>query len=165
MTDDAAGQLWFGIAYEIGRGRHPNRGDVIAALRLGDQRPLPADVQLHIARMLAGEIDRRGAPKHNYQRKQLTAYYLVRRVDRWHRIFRDRNRLNAPQTEAFKRVAAEYKWKDSATAERKYRAAHAELLKLGLAVKATDWWVRRTLQKYQWPPFGPGKKRADFSSP
>jgi hypothetical protein len=164
MADDPAGRLWSGIEWEIRRGRHPNRDDVIAALRLGDPRPLPADVQLYVARLLAGEIDQRGRQKHSSSRRQLVAHYLVRRVDRWHRVFRDRKRLPAPQAEAFKKIAAEYRW-DSATAERKYRAARAELSTFGLEVHVTDWWARRILQEQQWPPFDPGKKRADFSSP
>jgi hypothetical protein len=57
MADDPAGRLWSGIAWEIRRGRHPNKDDVIAALRLGDPRPLPADVQLYVARLLAGELE------------------------------------------------------------------------------------------------------------
>src|SRR5882762_4225341 len=97
MADDPAGRFWSGIAWEIQRKRHPKKADVIAALRLGDQRPLPANVQLYIGNLVAGEIDQRGKPKHDYMRRQLVAHYLVRRVDRWHRVFRDRKRLNAPK--------------------------------------------------------------------
>ncbi len=165
MADDPAGRLWSGIAWEIRRGRHPNRDDVVAALRLGDQQPLPVDVQLYIGRLLAGEIDQRGKPKHNYMRKQLVAHYLVRRVDRWHRVFRDRKRRPASQPAAFEKVASEYGWNNSATAERKYRSAKAELMALGLAVNNADWHVRQLLREHRWPPFDRGEKQSDLLSP
>jgi hypothetical protein len=116
---------WLGILAKIRRGEHPKLDDLLAALRR--QEPgIPGEAQLYLARLLSGDIDRRGRPT-SALTKTWRAGVLVIRVHRWHRVFRDRHHVPDPQRRAFEQVAVERRWKNAQTAERKYRQARSHL--------------------------------------
>jgi hypothetical protein len=117
---------WYLVERTIAQGGHPSKAEIMEALRR--QEPVPSNVQLYLAQLLAGEFDRRGRPKKvSEERKIWEAKYLLRRVERWERVFRIRMRVPDPRTRAYEKVAEERHWKDGGVTRRKYFDAKAIL--------------------------------------
>ena len=158
---------WRPIMDAIDRGQHPKPDEISAALCCPEPT-IHADIRNYIARLLRGEIDRRGRPKKgNVKPKKefversmnffegndvyqyFEASYLKRRVDRWHRVFRDRKHLSEPQNRAFEKVATEYGWRGGAAAARtRYYEAKEVLTTFALTVKIPDRQLRAMLGRH-----------------
>jgi hypothetical protein len=76
LKDDS----WFMIAMELKNGGNPNPDLIIAALMRGEDK-VPEIAQTYIARLLKGEIDRRGRPRKNAQYETLNDLLLVVATD------------------------------------------------------------------------------------
>ena len=97
---------WASIVQEISKGGDPSKKHLIAALRR--QEPsIPGEAQVYLARLINGEVDRRGRPVLTEDQKAIAAGYLVGRVDHWWRVFAVRYKTRNPKQRAFDRVADE----------------------------------------------------------
>ena len=72
---------WYLIERELAEGRYPDDDDLAAALLRPE--PIPESVRLYLARLLRGELDRRGRPKASEEQTVWKAEYLRRRVEHW----------------------------------------------------------------------------------
>ena len=116
---------WYLVERTIAQGGHPSKAEIIEALRR--QEPVPGNVQLYLARRLAGDFDRRGRPKASEEQRVWEAEYLRRRVERWARVYRARYRDTDPMTKAYQKVAQEEGWKNGKVARRNYKTAKSRL--------------------------------------
>jgi hypothetical protein len=148
---------WGYLAQQIRKGEHPDKKELIAALRR-QEAEIPGEAQLYLARLLSGKIARRlGRPPKELQKLD-EAYYFVRRVDRFQRVFENRqNRPNAQQL-AFEKVAVEYGIKCESAERQYYR--YKELLAPWL-IATTDWKHKRIMAQYRkrWRAIGNARKR------
>ena len=129
---------------EIRGGRHPSTKQLADLLRRSEPQTLPPIVLNYIAAVLAGEVERkRGRPRTPWQDDQIEAHCLVRRVERWQRVYANRNVLNA-QEKAFAKVAEEYGWANKDVAQRNYFREREKLIRIG----NPDWWIKGVIIDY-----------------
>src|SRR3954453_14032621 len=126
------------IETEIRGGRHPSTKQIVDLLRRSEPQTLPPIVLNYIAAALAGEVDRkRGRPRTPWQDDQIEAHCLVRRVERWQRVYIYHKVSNA-QEKAFAKVAEEYGWANKEVAQRNYFRERGKLIRIG----NPDWWIK-----------------------
>jgi hypothetical protein len=117
---------WFNILCALERGDHPRTADLASALRRGE--PVPPKVQEYIARLLDGELNKRGTPNKWHDPFRLIT--LRRQVDKARSLFAE-GRLDpkglSPSQAALALIAKDYHI-DIGTA-RKYYTKGGRLLK------------------------------------
>jgi hypothetical protein len=142
------------VEYEIGQGRHPPTKQLTHLLRRSEPQTLPPIVLNYLADLIAGEIRRkRGRQKTPWQADNIEGRCLIRRVQRWQRVYERRGYASAQQ-KAFAKVAEEYGWANSNVAQRNYFRERKKVAPIG----NPDWWVKRVIianglrGPRNWPP-------------
>ena len=97
MAESAKGK-WARVHSALRRRRLPSRQDIIGALRMGDPKMGPPEIQAHIAALLAGEVGARRGPRQKpFDQVLFEDEYLIRRVDRGRQEFKAKGARTAQQ--------------------------------------------------------------------
>ena len=132
---------WAQIHRAIVAGERPRKKVIIDALRGREPATLSPELQLYIAELLSGK-SQRGRPLKDENWVVFNAAYLIRRVDRWERVYRVRHRLADAKNRAYETVGREEAIQ-AASVRRKYQAA--KKLMQSNSVRAVDWKLARIL--------------------
>lgn len=113
---------WPTIASDLKKGLYPADKYLLVALRR-HETSIPAEVQAYIADLIEGKIDRRGRPQQKPLQIWLDARFLVCRVNRWERVYRERTKAPNCKGLAYAKVAVERGWKSGDITKRKFSTA------------------------------------------
>jgi hypothetical protein len=119
---------WRMITLAIKNNQHPKEMDLVAALRR-QESTIPGEAQIYLARLINGEIDKRGRPKLSKLAHISYRLVLVDRVDRWCRVFKIRRKMRNPKQMAFNKVAEEYGLHTGGSTKKYYREGKKLLLR------------------------------------
>jgi hypothetical protein len=140
---------WAQIHRAIVAGKRPRKKVIIDALRGREAATLSPEIQLYIAELLSGK-SQRGRPPKDENWVVFNAARLIRRVDRWERVYRVRYRLADAKNRAYETVGREEAETvgreeaiQAASVRRKYQAA--KKLMQSNSVRSVDWKLARIL--------------------
>lgn len=132
---------WAQIHRAIVAGKRPRKRVLVSALRRGEPVILSGETQNYIADLLSGKA-KAGRRAYNDDWAVFNAEYLIRRVDRWERVYGARYHLADAKMQAYGAVGREARPPVKAESiRRRYQAA--KKLKRSEAVCAADWKLKR----------------------